>query len=281
MSASKGLGKKIQQNPRPSSASSSSNDKELAALKKELEELKQHNEVLRLKQELARAQDETARLSSHIASKQAASSVEGQESLDDDWTAYVGGLPYAETEESIGSHFGNLCGPVANIRLKGFTDNQEKFCGIAFVTFADRSGLDACLALDGSTYGERTLKVRRDREPKRAPPVRVGDSLTVYAGNMPYDATRQQVEQFFCDHGCQVASLRYHTDQEDQKFRGFCHVDFADEDSLETALKLAGTDFKGRQLRIMHSLTKKSTTDKRGRGTDGDAKSGKKKHKSR
>lgn len=272
--ASKGNGKKKQKKPH-SSSTPSNNENELAKLKEELEELKRHNEVLRLKQELAIAQDETAKLSSHIASKQAASPREGKECVDDDWTAYVGGLPYSETEESIGSYFGDVCGPVAKIRLKGFTDNQEKFCGIAFVTFADRSGLEACLALDGSTYGERTLKVRRDRQPKRASPPRVGDSLTVYAGNMPYDATRQQVEQLFCDNGCQVASLRYHTDPENQRFRGFCHVDFADEESLEAALHLAGTDFKGRQLRIMHSLTKKPT-EKKGRSADDDAKSCKK-----
>ena len=64
--------------------------------------------------------------------------------------------------------------------------------------------------------------------------------------------------------------LRYHTEPETDRFRGFCHVELADEASLETALALAGTRFAGRELRISHSETAK----KRGDGGSGKKRDG-------
>ena len=38
----------------------------------------------------------------------------------------------------------------------------------------------------------------------------------------------------------QVAQLRYHTDADTGAFKGFCHVEFCDERSLETAHQRRG-----------------------------------------
>ncbi|KAH8072444.1 RNA binding-protein [Aureococcus anophagefferens] len=69
--------------------------------------------------------------------------------------------------------------------------------------------------------------------------------------------------------GCAVANLRYHTDADTGNFRGFCHVEFEDEASLEAALACAGTKWRGRDLRISHSETAKKRPAEGGKGGKG------------
>ena len=176
--------------------------------------------------------------------------------------AYVGGLPFDATEESVANYFETLCGDLEKVEIQGFEDNPDRCCGIAYVTFVERDSLDRALTLDGESFkGDgRTMKIRRDRtgnKPRRPPPPRVAGSLTVYVGNMPWAASKEEVEAMLTDAGCAVSSMRYHTDAETGQFRGFVHAELADESSLSNALALAGTRWRGRELRVSHSETGK------------------------
>ncbi|CAH0374837.1 unnamed protein product [Pelagomonas calceolata] len=176
--------------------------------------------------------------------------------------AYVGGLPFDATEESVSNYFSTLCGDLEKVEIQCFEDNPERCCGIAYVTFVEPDSLDRALTLDGESFkGDgRTMKIRRDRtgnKPRRPPPPRVAGSLTVYVGNMPWAASKEEVEAMLADAGCAVSSMRYHTDAETGQFRGFVHAELADESSLSNALALAGTRWRGRELRVSHSETGK------------------------
>ena len=176
--------------------------------------------------------------------------------------AYVGGLPFDATEESVANYFETLCGDLEKVEIQCFEDNPERCCGIAYVTFLEPDSLDRALTLDGESFkGDgRTMKIRRDRtgnKPRRPPPPRVAGSLTVYVGNMPWAASKEDVEAMLSDAGCAVSSMRYHTDAETGQFRGFVHAELADESSLSNALALAGTRWRGRELRVSHSETGK------------------------
>ena len=176
--------------------------------------------------------------------------------------AYVGGLPFDATEESVANYFSTLCGDLEKVEIQCFEDNPERCCGIAYVTFVEPDSLDRALTLDGESFkGDgRTMKIRRDRtgnKPRRPPPPRIAGSLTVYVGNMPWAASKEEVEAMLSDAGCAVSSMRYHTDAETGQFRGFVHAELADESSLSNALALAGTRWRGRELRVSHSETGK------------------------
>ena len=176
--------------------------------------------------------------------------------------AYVGGLPFDATEESVSNYFSTLCGDLEKVEIQCFEDNPERCCGIAYVTFVEPDSLDRALTLDGESFkGDgRTMKIRRDRtgnKPRRPPPPRIAGSLTVYVGNMPWAASKEEVEAMLSDAGCAVSSMRYHTDAETGQFRGFVHAELADESSLSNALALAGTRWRGRELRVSHSETGK------------------------
>ena len=77
----------------------------------------------------------------------------------------------------------------------------------------------------------------------------------MYVGNMAWDASKPEVEGMLTEGGCAVASMRYHTDAGTGKFRGFVHAELADESSLANTLALAGTRWRGRELRVSHSET--------------------------
>ena len=76
-------------------------------------------------------------------------------------------------------------------------------------------------------------------------------------GGVKIALSRDEVETMLSDAGCAVSSMRYHTDADSGQFRGFVHAELADESSLSNALALAGTRWRGRELRVSHSETGK------------------------
>lgn len=52
--------------------------------------------------------------------------------------------------------------------------------------------------------------------------------------------------------------VRLHTDKESGRSRGFAHVHFADEASLDRAVKLDGADLGGRKVKVMYAQPKKT-----------------------
>jgi squamous cell carcinoma antigen recognized by T-cells 3 len=77
----------------------------------------------------------------------------------------------------------------------------------------------------------------------------------IYAGNLPWDITEDDIKKFFSD--CKISSIRFGTDKETGDFKGYAHVDFSDGTSLAVALKLDQKVIKGRPVRIRCAVPKK------------------------
>jgi translation initiation factor 4B len=71
---------------------------------------------------------------------------------------------------------------------------------------------------------------------------------TVHLGNMSFDATEGDVQDFFA--GCEVTSVRIVEDKMDRKPKGFGYAEFGSLDGLKKALALNGSQFQGRNMRI-------------------------------
>ena len=52
-----------------------------------------------------------------------------------------------------------------------------------------------------------------------------------YVGNLAFEANQQQLKDVF--EGCNVTIIRLHTDKDTGKSKGYAHVHFADEESLD------------------------------------------------
>ncbi|KAA6408479.1 MAG: RNA-binding domain-containing [Lasallia pustulata] len=84
---------------------------------------------------------------------------------------------------------------------------------------------------------------------------------TVHLGNMSFDATQGDIEDFFA--ACSVTSVRIVEDKMDGKPKGFGYAEFASLDGLKKALEFNGTQFQGRNIRVSVAEPQKDRPDAR------------------
>ena len=97
------------------------------------------------------------------------------------------------------------------------------------------------------------------------------DSRSVYIGNVDYGATAEELEQHF--HGCgSINRVTILCNKFDGHPKGFAYVQFTDKDSVQTAMALDDSLFKGRQIKVMPKRTNKpgiTSTNRPPRGRGG------------
>lgn len=97
------------------------------------------------------------------------------------------------------------------------------------------------------------------------------DSRSVYIGNVDYGATAEELEQHF--HGCgSINRVTILCNKFDGHPKGFAYVEFTDKDSVQTAMALDDSLFRGRQIKVMPKRTNKpgiSSTNRPPRGRGG------------
>lgn len=92
------------------------------------------------------------------------------------------------------------------------------------------------------SYADRGFAVREELPMPSKPP------YTAHLGNLSFDATEGDVQDFFAD--CEVTNVRIVEDKLDRKPKGFGYVEFGSVDGLKKALDLSGTSFQGRNIRV-------------------------------
>lgn len=94
------------------------------------------------------------------------------------------------------------------------------------------------------------------------------DQRSIYVGNVDYSATAQELEAHF--HGCgSINRVTILCDKFSGHPKGFAYVEFGDKDSVQTAMALDDSLFKGRQIKVVCKRTNRpgiSTTDRVPRG---------------
>jgi len=94
------------------------------------------------------------------------------------------------------------------------------------------------------------------------------DQRSIYVGNVDYSATAQELEAHF--HGCgSINRVTILCDKFSGHPKGFAYVEFGDKDSVQTAMALDDSLFKGRQIKVVGKRTNRpgvSTTDRVPRG---------------
>ena len=94
--------------------------------------------------------------------------------------------------------------------------------------------------------------------PLRAPAPKTAGYDVAYVGNIAYEADEAAVRALFEPFG--VTKVRLHTDKDTGKPKGFAHVHFKDEASMDAAISLNGTMLMGRQIRVGYAQPKKENT---------------------
>lgn len=97
------------------------------------------------------------------------------------------------------------------------------------------------------------------------------DCRSVYVGNVDYGATAEELEQHF--HGCgSINRVTILCNKYDGHPKGFAYIEFGDADSVQTAMAMDESLFRGRQIKVMPKRTNKpglSSTNRPPRGARG------------
>ena len=76
------------------------------------------------------------------------------------------------------------------------------------------------------------------------------DGRSCYVGNVDYGATAEELEQHF--HGCgSINRVTILCNKFDGNPKGFAYVEFTDKDSVDTAMALDDSLFRGRQIKVI------------------------------
>ena len=74
--------------------------------------------------------------------------------------------------------------------------------------------------------------------------------MTIYVGNLSYQATEEDLSSVFADYGT-VKRVVLPTDRETGRMRGFAFVEMTEDAQEDAAIsKLDGAEWMGRQLRV-------------------------------
>lgn len=75
------------------------------------------------------------------------------------------------------------------------------------------------------------------------------DGRSIYVGNVDYGATAEELEQHF--HGCgSINRVTILCNKYDGHPKGFAYIEFADRESVNTAMALDESLFRGRQIKV-------------------------------
>ncbi|CAE7872778.1 CSTF64, partial [Symbiodinium microadriaticum] len=167
----------------------------------------------------------------------------------------VGNIPYDATEDDVRAHL-NQGGKVESFRMV-FDEETMQPKGYGFCDFADPETAAAAIKVlgDGEFHG-RLLRLRLADSFGGMPGKGVskggepGKKSTVFVGNIPYDATEDDVRGHLSQGG-KVESFRMVFDKETMKPKGYGFCDFADPETAAAAIKVLGDgEFHGRLLRL-------------------------------
>jgi len=180
---------------------------------------------------------------------------------------FVAGLPDSVTEDVLRQIFEAAGGTVTDVSLpRDRATGRPR--GFGFVTFSTPDEANnARQSLDGSLQAGRSISVRpfSSEPPRRGEggpgaspgggpgggPGGAGEDRTLYVGNLPYDASQQEVAGFLGEHGV-TAIVRVHLPAgPDGRPRGFGFVTLASAEAAnEAIISLRGVEVRGRRLLV-------------------------------
>ena len=112
--------------------------------------------------------------------------------------------------------------------------------------------------------GNRFVKVERCRgNPQRkrkseflSEPKKLDGCFSAYIGNLSWDVTEDDIRE--CFEESKISSVRFAFDKRTGEFRGFGHVDFEDDESLEEAMKKNQVELHGRPMKIAYAVSNRN-----------------------
>ena len=123
----------------------------------------------------------------------------------------------------------------------------------AIIAFSDAAGAAAAMEHNGADFGGRWLNIKYSSSKPitaaREASQKEEGCMTVFVGNLSFHIDEDTIRDTFKDCG-EITAVRFAEDKETGQFKGFGHVEFADTESTDKAVALAGTYVMDRPLRV-------------------------------
>lgn len=220
--------------------------------------------------------DRTRRPAKHQSDSESESNQRSNPKKADDCAElFVRNLPWKADEEVISDYFSKF-GKVVNVKVL-YDKQTGKAKGLGFVEFSSKDEAESVvnqassLELDGrnlqvSFSNQRDARPARDNEGGNREFVRrentSGPSNTVFVGNLSFQTNEDTIRDFFDECGS-IVDVRMAKTPEG-KSKGFCHIEFEAAEASEKALKKAGENVDGRDIRVDFSSQKQGGGSFRG-----------------
>eukprot|EP00795_Rhopilema_esculentum_P015566 gene15566-6831_t len=166
-----------------------------------------------------------------------------------DRTVFLSNLLFSVGEKDIEEKF-QQCGEIADIRISRNFMGRSK--GFAYLEFKDKVSCEKALQQDRALLNGRPVFVSPclDKEANKQPQFKYAltvDKHTVFVTNIPFDVTKEELEQIFNKVG-EIKEIRIVTNRAG-KPKGYAYIEYLDETSASGAvLKLDGHTIKERQI---------------------------------
>ena len=168
---------------------------------------------------------------------------------------FIMGLPYEVTEVELKNIFSRY-GEIIKIKLPKY-QNTNKNVGHCYIYYNNEQSAIKSLELNKRKLGKRYMEISLSKpitnhfkdnnsiDPDDVPL----DCKTAFVKNLNYNITEEEVNEKFKNCG-QINAIRFVYDNQTHKFKGFCYIDFKEHKGLLKALKLNGSFFEGRKIRV-------------------------------
>lgn len=185
---------------------------------------------------------------------------------------FIKNLSYNTTQEGLADFFGKY-GDVEETKIV-YDKQSGRSKGVGFCRFYEaQSAVKAMEDAGNLTLDGRPISISYSNE-KPAPKSQGANSFKpdtnfegqrygLFVGNLSFKSNEQGIENFFKDCG-KIIDIRIAKDQTG-RMRGFAHVDFDSEESVEKALKKNGFKLDGRELKLDKSESKPKAGGNKGR----------------
>lgn len=183
---------------------------------------------------------------------------------------YIRGLPWRATEEAVKEYFQSCGSGPKSVELPLQDDGRSS--GTAIIDFHDAASAAAALELNGADFEGRWLSIKYSTPKPILAPREVTQKqegcCTVFVGNLSWDIDEETLRAAFVDCGT-ITQVRFSTDRETGDFKGYGHIEFAETEATDAAVKLAGTDILGRAVRVDFANDRRQSFGGGGRGARG------------
>lgn len=207
---------------------------------------------------------ETESEATEVVAEEATAEVEAEaapvveEKKEEGFTAYVVNISYETQNWQLRELFGSY-GTVQRVFMPQDRESG-KSKGIAFVTMSTPEELEAAIAdLNESQVDGRTMFVDKAKpkgsggKPRRD--AKRDDETKLYIGNLSYDTTTEDLEEYFAQFG-EVRDVYIPLDRDTGSSRGFGFASMSKEDAATAIEQSVGVELQGRQIQVNESVPK-------------------------